>query len=216
MRQWRMVRRRTSQPKQASLLAPIEVAEQRPSETSAPFLLQRSRKQQQPARRSALSAAIRCISTQTKKQPGPVCKLALIPAVLLLYATRQSANQRGNYIVLFGNKRLPELGGIVASSFSTLRKKQRGPEGASNMVPQRGRPLWTPPAPPHRGIGGGVHPTGASQGRAATRWVLSLLVRGLAAPPDRQECRPAVGIGCDRSIANNWHERFIHEKSRLR
>ena len=110
----------------------------------------------------------------------------------------------------------PILGGIVASFFSTLRKKQRGPEGASNMVPQRGRPLWTPPAPPRRGIGGGAHPTSASHGRAATRWVLSLLVRGLAAPPDRQERRPAVGIGCDRSIANNWHERFIHEKSRLR
>ena len=79
---------------------------------------------------------------------------------------------------------------IVASSFSALRKKQRGPEGASNMVPQRGRPLWTPPAPPHLGTGGGVHPTGASQGRAVTGWVLSLLVRGLAAPPVLHMHRP--------------------------
>ena len=58
------------------------------------------------------------------------------------------------------------------------------------MVPQRGRPLWTPLAPPQRGTGEGEHPTGASPGRAGSRWVLRLLVRGLAAPPDLHMHRP--------------------------
>ena len=83
-----------------------------------------------------------------------------------------------------GDEHLPTQALSATSSFSALRKKQRGPEGASNMVPQRGRPLWTPPAPSHRGTGDSVHPTGASQGRAATPWVLSLLARGLAATPE--------------------------------
>ena len=44
-------------------------------------------------------------------------------------------------------------------------------------------PFGIPPAPRIRVRAQGDDPTGASQGRAATDWVLSLLVRGLAAPP---------------------------------
>ena len=72
MRQWRILRRRTSQPKQASLLAPIEVAEQTPNETLRLFHVK------------GVENSSRCMHMSTKPNSRDQCaEPAPAPAVFL-------------------------------------------------------------------------------------------------------------------------------------
>ena len=70
------------------------------------------------------------------------------------------------------------VGTAWCSSFSILRKKQRGPEGASESSRSASAPSGHPPLPTSDAWQGRVLPSGASRGRPVTRWFLCFSVAG--------------------------------------
>jgi len=72
------------------------------------------------------------------------------PLLSLLQGNRPKPPSRGREFPVAGLTAILFVGGSAASSFSTLRKKQRGPEGVAKFYPGVATPSGLPPLPQSR------------------------------------------------------------------